>query len=316
MHPSERRVDLLLLAVAVVWGSSYPAAKLAVTAGGVLPVLALRSAVAALALAVVLALARRRPGRTELALGTVLGLSQAAVLGLETWGLAGTSAVNAGVLISTTLLLTPLLEGALGRRWLPPRFFAAAGLALAGVLLLLAGGAGGPSAPRAGDLLVLAAAAVRAAHVTALGHLTRRRPVDLLGLTLVQTAVGALASTAADPAAVLAGAAGAGAGGWAALAWLGLACSAFAFLAQSWAVRRTSAARAGLLLGTEPLWAVAVGAALGGERPGPLALAGAALVLAGTGWGRRVEARRRLSAVPPAPAPAPRGPRPAGAATT
>ena len=33
----------------------------------------------------------------------------------------------------------------------------------------------------------------------------------------------------------------------------------FAFLAQTWAVQNSSASRASLLLGTEPVWAVAVG---------------------------------------------------------
>ncbi len=54
-----------------------------------------------------------------------------------------------------------------------------------------------------------------------------------------------------------------------------------------WAVRRTSPSRVSLLLGTEPLWAAAAGIALGGERLGALGLAGGALVLVGTAWGRR-----------------------------
>ncbi len=56
---------------------------------------------------------------------------------------------------------------------------------------------------------------------------------------------------------------------------------------QMWAVRRTSPSRVGLLLGTEPLWAAAAGLALGGDRLGATGLAGGALVLAGTAWGRR-----------------------------
>ncbi len=56
---------------------------------------------------------------------------------------------------------------------------------------------------------------------------------------------------------------------------------------QMWSVRRTSPSRVSLLLGTEPLWAAAVGIALGGERLGVLGLLGAVLVLAGTAWGRR-----------------------------
>ncbi|MFJ4848647.1 MULTISPECIES: DMT family transporter [unclassified Streptomyces] len=47
---------------------------------------------------------------------------------------------------------------------------------------------------------------------------------------------------------------------------LALMCGVFAFLAQTWAVQRTSANRASLLLGTEPVRAVVFRTALGGER--------------------------------------------------
>lgn len=47
------RGDVLLLLVAVVWGSSYLAAQRTAVALGVLPVLALRFGIAALALTVV-----------------------------------------------------------------------------------------------------------------------------------------------------------------------------------------------------------------------------------------------------------------------
>jgi drug/metabolite transporter (DMT)-like permease len=69
---------------------------------------------------------------------------------------------------------------------------------------------------------------------------------------------------------------------WAQLVYLALFCSLFAFLSQTWAVQRTSASRASLLLGTEPIWAVAVGIGLGGERLTALAAAGALLMVAGT----------------------------------
>lgn len=290
----------MLLGVAVVWGSSYLAAKVVAADVGVLPLLALRYGGAVLALAGLVGLARARGrrlvGRTELRLGLVLGLSQAAVLALETFGVAGTSATNAGLLIATTILLTPVVDGVASRRFLPPAFFGACLVALVGVGLLVSGG--GFRTPARGDLLVLAAAVVRAGHVTALGRLTRDRPVDLVGLTFVQAAVGTVLFTAADPLGLARAVAGAGPAQWAGIAYLALACSVFAFLAQTWAVHRTSASRASLLLGTEPLWAVVVGVALAGEVLGPAGAAGAALLLLGTGAGQRVEADTRSRADP------------------
>ncbi|MEU8243557.1 DMT family transporter [Actinoplanes missouriensis] len=285
-------IDLPLLAVAVVWGSSYLTAKDLTVAGGVLSLLALRYLISALAMLPVLAVRRpRRPGRREIAVGTLLGLTQASVLALETYGVAHTSATNAGVLISLTILLTPMLEGVVSCRWLPPAFFLAAAVAVGGVVLLVAGP--GLRAPSAGDALILAAAVVRAGHVTLSGHLARGRDYDTVTLTTVQTVVGAVLFTvAAGPALGTAVDAYRGSDWWG-VVFLALGCSVFAFLVQLWAIRRTSAARASLLLGTEPVWAVLIGVGLGGERLGPVVLAGIVLVLAGTWAGQRVEANVR-----------------------
>ncbi|GAA3453213.1 DMT family transporter [Dactylosporangium matsuzakiense] len=284
-----RRSDLLLLAVAVVWGSSYLAAQTLVLAGGVLAVLALRFLVSALALSP--AMAGRRPGWAQLRVGALLGLTQASVLVLETFGVSLTSATNAGVLISLTILLTPVLEGAVHRRWLPGRFFVAAAVAVGGVVLLVAGP--GLRAPTAGDALMLAAAVVRATHVTLSGRLTGGRQYDTVTLTWLQTAVGAALFTALAapdlPAAVRAF----GPGHWLGVLYLALGCSVFAFLVQLWAIRRTSAARASLLLGTEPVWAVLIGVGIAGERLSAAAVAGIVLVLAGTWAGQRIEAAHR-----------------------
>ncbi|MER7186500.1 DMT family transporter, partial [Streptomyces hyaluromycini] len=116
-------------------------------------------------------------------------------------------------------------------------------------------------------------------------------------LTAVQCAVGtALFLLPAAPG--LPALARTGATTWAQLLYLALFCGLFAFLAQTWAVQRTSATRAGLLLGTEPVWALLVGAGLGGERLTGLSVLGAALIVTGTYWGQAVERAHRR----PAPA--------------
>ena len=108
---SARRVDLLLLLVAVVWGSSYLAAKTLTGTVSVTAILSLRFLITAVALAVIwLVWHRRRTSRREAATGVVLGLTQAAVLILETHGIAGTSATNAGLIISLVVVFTPVTE--------------------------------------------------------------------------------------------------------------------------------------------------------------------------------------------------------------
>lgn len=287
-----RRTDAVLLLVALVWGSSYLAAKTATAALPVLAVLFARYAISAPACGALVAFRSRRSWtRAEVRVGSLLGITQAAVLLLETYGVAHTSAANAGLIISLTIVLTPLLDRTDGRR-LPRTFFLAAGLCVLAVGLLTAGN--GLHAPRLGDALMLAAAVVRAAHVTLVGRLTTGRRIDPLHLTTVQTVVGcALFLPAAVPS--LPALAHSGAATWTQLVYLALFCSVFAFLAQTWAVQGTSATRASLLLGTEPIWAVAVGVALGGERFTLWAMAGAVLMVGGTYWGQSIERRHRAA---------------------
>ncbi|MFI7409440.1 DMT family transporter [Streptomyces sp. NPDC049627] len=296
-----RRTDAVLLLVALVWGSSYLSAQTATAALPVLLVLFARYALSAVTcLGVVASRPRgsRRWTRDELRAGVPLGVTQAAVLVVETYGVAHTSAANAGLIISLTIVLTPLLDRAGHRGGLPGSFFAATGVCVLAVGLLMSGN--GFHAPRLGDLLMLGAALIRAGHVVLVGRFTAGRPIRPVQLTTVQTLVGTalfLPVTAHDlPTLVHADPAT-----WAQLAYLALFCSVFAFLAQTWAVQRTSASRASLLLGTEPVWAVAVGIVLGGDHLTPLTGFGAALMVTGTYWGQAVERAHRSTPEPRIP---------------
>ncbi|MFJ5552043.1 DMT family transporter [Streptomyces sp. NPDC093225] len=282
--------DLPLLLVAVVWGGSYLAAKGVTTAHTVVAVLVLRFA---MALPVLVAAGYRglralRPAQVRAA--GLLGLVLGGIFLLETYGVVHTSATNAGLIISLTMIFTPLAEAAVRRRRPSGGFLAAAGLSVAGVVLLTQGA--GFTAPSTGDLLILGAALARTVHVLLAGRLSALEDADALSLTTVQLGAATLVfvllcaapGTGATP---WAAAADLGPGQWAGLAFLAVFCTLFAFFVQMWAVRRTSPSRVSLLLGTEPLWAALAGTALGGEHLGAWGLAGAVLVLAGTGWGRR-----------------------------
>jgi drug/metabolite transporter (DMT)-like permease len=299
-----RLVDLGLLGVALAWGSSYLAAKIATGLGPVPVVLLGRYALSAVACVLIAGLASRTTGRplvtrAELKAGVLLGTTQAAVLVLETWGVAGTSAANAGVLISFTIILTPIIEASLGGS-LPRRFFLAAGLSVVGIIVLT--GTGGLTGLRVGDLLVLAAALVRAGNVVLIGRLSARpgrhhrglerlRP---LNLTMVQMVVGTacMLPLAAPDLGTMPHVLG-NAEFWAAVAFLALGCSVFAFLVQTWGVQQTSASRASLLLGTEPVWAVVVALTVGGEHLTAVAFTGCLLILAGCWWGQSLESAHR-----------------------
>jgi drug/metabolite transporter (DMT)-like permease len=288
------RADILLLLVAASWGSTYLVAKELVTPSSVIALLALRMLLAAAAMAIIVLARRARITAVEARTGVILGLLLATIFALETFGIAYTSATNAGLIISLTIVFTPVLESLTTRRRLPGRFFLAAAVAVAGVLLLAGNGSLRPPGP--GDLLVLAAAVMRAVHVTTMHRLSADRPLDSLNLTAVQLATCA---------AVFAGASalsGDSIGQYVArldpprgmlLLYLVLVCTVFAFLVQTWAVRRTSPTRVSLLLGTEPVWAAVIGIAIAHDEVAFAGYLGIALILAGTAWGRSLEEKHR-----------------------
>ena len=294
------QVDLLLLLVAASWGSTYLVAKELVTPESVVALLALRMLLAAALMAAIVFVRRSRISPTELRAGIILGVLLAAVFAFETFGIAHTSATNAGLIISLTIVFTPILESLVSGRRLPGRFFGAAVIAVAGVGLLAGNGAFQP--PSLGDVLILVAAIVRAVHVTSMFGLTGDKPMDSFHLTTVQLATCAMLFSvttlfygesiphflaALDP------------GRAALFLYLVLACTVFAFLVQTWAVRRTSPSRVSLLLGTEPIWAAIIGIALARDQVGPAGYLGIALILAGTAWGRSIEQRHRLTPATP-----------------
>ncbi|MFF4261940.1 DMT family transporter [Streptomyces virginiae] len=282
--------DLPVLAVAVVWGGSYLAAKGITTTHTVVAVLVLRFALV-LPVLVVAGWTRLRALRPAQLRGAgLLGLVLGGIFLLETYGVVHTSATNAGLIISLTMIFTPLAEAAVRKRAPSAGFLGAAAVSVAGVVLLTQGA--GFTAPSAGDLLILGAALARTLHVLLMARVEAVQDADSLSLTTVQlgAAVLVFALLAAVPGtgdSPWAAAAGFGPAEWAGLAFLSVFCTLFAFFVQMWAVRRTSPSRVSLLLGTEPLWAAVAGIALGGDHLGPLGLAGALLVLVGTAWGRR-----------------------------
>ncbi|MER7921723.1 MULTISPECIES: DMT family transporter [unclassified Streptomyces] len=281
------QTDLPVLLVAVVWGASYLAAKDITTARTVLAVLVLRFALVLPVLTAVGHRSLRALSAAQWRGAALLGLILAGIFLLETYGVVHTSATNAGLIISLTMIFTPLAEAAVTRTRPSRGFLGAAALSVLGVLLLTQGA--GFTRPSLGDLLMLLAALARTLHVLAMSRTKAVRGADALPLTTVQlgtaVTVFALLSTGADTT-PWETAAGFGVRAWAGLLFLSVCCTLFAFFVQMWAVRRTSPSRVSLLLGTEPLWAAAAGIALGGERLGALGLAGGVLVLVGTAWGR------------------------------
>lgn len=285
--------DLLLIAVAATWGGSYLSAKNLVAATDVNTALTLRYGVALAGMLIFLLIRRSVTlNRHVLLLGVGLGLSQAAILWLETSGVRLTSSSNAGVLISLSLILTPLLEVLVLRRVLPKVFYMMALLGMLGAVLLASGD--DLRMLGAGDLLVVVAALVRAGHVIATAKFLKVGD-DLPLIISLQIFTGLVIFTCLSSPNLAVSIVRMDESAWADAIFLGLACSVFAFLIQAWAVRRSSAARVSLLMGTEPIWAVAIGVSVGGEFIGPVQALGIACIVVATMFGARIERRARES---------------------
>ncbi|HUK98818.1 MAG TPA: DMT family transporter [Gaiellaceae bacterium] len=265
---------LVLVAVTAVWGVTFVQVKDAVAIYPLFAFLALRFAIASGALAIpgagrLTSLGRAGAGAALFA-GALLGAGYA----LQTAGLERTSVSSTGFVTGTYVVLTPVLALALFRSRLGPGAVLGVVLATLGLALL----AGVHRGSAAGVLLVLAAAAVYSLQIVLM---ERFAPVyDAIAFTLVEMLA---AFVGLSVVAVAAGQVGVphGATVWGALLVTGVFASALAFLAQSWAQRRTSATRTALAFSLEPVWAAFFGFTLAGDRLGVAAYVGCLMIMAG-----------------------------------
>ena len=265
---------LVLVAVTAVWGVTFVQVKDAVAIYPLFAFLALRFAIATLTLAAPAVQRVRTLGRSGAAGAALAGALLGSGYALQTAGLERTSVSSTGFITGLYVVLTPLLALALYRVRVGRAAWLGVALATAG-LALLSGVHGGSAA---GDLLVLAGAAVYALQIVLMERYAPR--YDALAFTLVEMA--------AAFAGLLVVAAAAGQLGvprgwtvWGALLVTGIFASALAFLAQTWAQRRTSATQTALAFSLEPVWAAVFGFTLAGDRLGAVGWVGCAVIMAG-----------------------------------
>jgi len=151
--------ELLLVAIAIVWGCSYGMAKIALLYYPVFGFLALRFGLSFIFLLPSLKNFRDPSVKNAYRIGLPSGLILLTIFVFETYGLKLSTATNASFLISSTVIFTPVVE------WLvlkqrPTRFIVgAASLSLCGAALMCQNLSTGLNP---GDALMLIAAIVRA----------------------------------------------------------------------------------------------------------------------------------------------------------
>lgn len=288
-----RAVDLSLLALAVVWGSSYLTVKDVASSTPLIALLCLRFAISSLGMAAIGGRRLTTWRRDEFRHGLFYGALQAVVLWIEAWGVTKTSAANAGLIISLAIIGVPLYESWALRRRLPTSFTVCTVSAFLGVALLVVGHHGG--GVHVGDFVFLAAAAGRTWYFGSLGKVLATTPIDVVRFNLVGCVTSTVLFFAIDPAVTLRTVGLVTAGAWGGLLYLSLISTVAGFVVQTWAIQRTSAARAALLMATEPLWSTVIAIGIGGERLGFLAIVGAVVLLVSTGVGERIETKARLT---------------------
>ncbi len=257
---------LLLVLVTAVWGWTFVLVKDAISQYPTLPFLAVRFALAALVMAVIV---HGLPTRRTLVRGTAIGAALAAGYLLQTIGLQYTSPGNAGLITGLFVVFTPLLERLTGRP-VASRTYIAVAAALAGTALLAGGGS---ARIGVGDLLVVGCALAFALHIVLLSHWSPGLPTAPLAMVQMVTAA-VLFSTGSLGQFRLPGS-----GVWTAIVITGVFASALAFFVQTWAQVHLSASRTALVLATEPAWALGFSVLLAGQRLGVVQAVGAALML-------------------------------------
>lgn len=276
------RTELLalgaLLAMTAAWGSTFFLIKDLVRRTGVADMLALRFAVASVALAL-LAGRRLRLTRSVLRRGLALGLLYGVAQILQTVGLSLTAASVSGFITGLYVVLTPLLGGLLLRARVGATTWLATGLATLGLgVLSLQGWSVG-----AGEVLTFASAVVYALHILVMSRYSE--PGDALGLSLVQlvviTVVCALAALWPDADGTVGITLPGSTADWLSLLYLAVVAGALTMVLQTWAQARLDPSRAAVVMAMEPVWAAAFAVALGGERlTARMVLGGLAIVAA------------------------------------
>jgi drug/metabolite transporter (DMT)-like permease len=283
--------DFMLLVVAGFWGATYLVVKDLGNVGSIGGMMAIRFVIAAAALWLYWLYKRDRFQKQEWVMGIAFGISQTVVLNLEAYSVHFTSATNGGLIIALAIITVPILESAWRKNWLPYKFFIATSVAIIGLALLVMGN--GFVEPNIGDLLMFIAMILRTFHFVILGRLTQGKSFSPVNLTTVMVSTSGIIMLLVNPAEAFNTAASYDAGNWTSMLFLALLCTSFAFIGMNWAVKHTSASRASLLLGTEPVWATIIAITIGGELIGFIGAIGAILVIGSTYWGQAIETKHR-----------------------
>jgi drug/metabolite transporter (DMT)-like permease len=276
------KAHLLLVAITLIWGSTFVLIKQALLDASPLLLNAVRLSLAAALLALYYRKHLSTMRRPALIAGCVVGLFLYLGYAFQTAGLRLTTPSKAAFLTGVSTVLVPLLLVVIWKAVIHPWRAVGIALALSGLFLMTvpAGrqGLADFANVNGGDVLSIGCAIAFAFQIIFLGRSTQRFPFEQIAV--LQISVGALLTAVTVPflerphmrfsGAVIA-----------TILVTGILGTAVAFTVQAWAQQFTPATHAALIFTLEPVFALVTSFLYLNERLGGRAAAGALLIFGG-----------------------------------
>ena len=298
--------DLAIVLLVVIWGSNFSVVKAALNEFSPLAFNSTRFVLASVVLALFLAASGTR---IRFEKGDALRLVGLGLLGnvvyqaLFIYGINGTRAGNAALMLSSVPLIVTVLSVGLKHETISRAGWAGVALSIAGIVLILWGGSGGLSFGSdtiRGDLTMLAAALGWSVYtVLSSPYVQRYGTLPVTAFTMWTGTVGLVAVS--TPALLAQDWSSISPGAWGGLVFSGALAIALAYILWYYGIRHLGSSRTAVYSNTVPVVALIVAWLTLGEVPTWFQVAGTVLILGGIALARmrRVPAEVPEDEVPP-----------------
>jgi len=272
---TQRQANLILASVSLAWGASYIFMKLTVDEIPPITIVALRFGIAFIVMVAIFFKRIIQVDAKTLKYSAIVGALLCGIFIALMYGVKNTTASTAGFLTSTTVILVPILQIVITRKWPSKQIVWGVLIVSTGLALLLIGD-DFTIAP--GAFYCLVAALLYAIHIIVTNRFIRE--VDALQLGIYQLGFATLFATIGTflfetpvlPNSTI---------NWFAILGLALICSAYGFVMQPITQKYTTPESAGFLFALEPIFSAILAFIFLHEDMGQQGYFGAMLILAG-----------------------------------
>ncbi|UPO90196.1 DMT family transporter [Niallia sp. Man26] len=273
---TQKKANLILATVSMGWGTSYIFMKLLADTVSPMTMVSLRFGIAFIVMALLFSKRIFPIDRKTLKNSMITGLLLLGIFMFLSIGMKSTTASTAGFLTSTTVILVPVLQAIINRKWPSTKITLGVIIVSIGLSLL---SLGDDFALSAGALYCLAGALFYAVHIIVTNRFIKvADPLKLgvyqLGFAAIYAAISGifLFGNLTLPQAGM---------DWLAILGLALICSAYGFVMQPIAQKHTTPEMTGFLFALEPIFAAVFAFVFLQENIGLQGYVGALLVLCG-----------------------------------